>query len=70
MDDYPKVIHVGIPVTVGSAEEEARWRAVPDAPIEPDEIVEPSGDPLASVSIEMDNPAYQEPVKKKSKKKS
>ena len=50
MDEYPKVIDVdGLKITATSAEDEARWR-------------EKTPNPLNDVTIEMDNPAYNEPV--------
>jgi len=51
MDDYPKVIEVdGIKITAISAEDEANWRKKPS-------------NPLDDVTIEMENPAYQDPEK-------
>lgn len=70
----------GLTVTAQNAEEEARWRAadtiqrVPNPETEialTDEVAfaaavpEPQPDPLADVSVEMDNPIYNEPKKKK-----
>lgn len=74
--DYPKVIQVGgVTVTVGSAEEEARWRAseapselappVPEeAPVEPfpDVLEDPDGVPPADPldEIELDGAALND----------
>lgn len=66
MSDYPKVIDVGIKVTVQNAEEEAHWRTAhapllaADAPV-PDPVSKPN--PLDDVSVEMDNPAFAEQPK-------
>ncbi len=77
-DEYPKAIEVdGVPLTVTSAEDEARWRAVaaPVAAVEPEPVAEPepepesapepAADPLDDVTVEMDNPDFDPPKSKK-----
>ncbi len=64
--EYPKVIHVnGVTVTVGSVEEEEQWRNTPAEAVADAEPVSP----LDDVEVEMDDPAFGEPAKKKAAKK-
>ncbi len=58
--EYPKMLSGG--KVVASAEEEAAWSAPTPAPVADE--AEPAN-PLDDVEVEMDNPAYNEPTKKK-----
>ena len=68
-DDYPKVIVVdGVTITARDTDDEARWRAPVAPPNVPAESVpEPvtAVDPLADVSVEMDDPAFDAPTTKR-----